>query len=498
VSALADAVCPVKPEKADIENMCYDFAGWEDEEGQNVGMEIGKPTRDATYTATFEQKYIVPLSSTKGADVVYEDGTVICDATKHYTSENINISALITRAVQKQSGLIIKLNAGTLKFAFSEVLSLEKAKINTIGIEYSGGPDRDNYLIRARDENQNPISMLVEFTGKTRSENTNRYKLYKSPVNADKSYVLYSLDGRSLTFEAQTEVPYVFRAEYSVRIAPNDLVDVVLSNSLPEKIEKISYSITAKPGVEILEILIDDADGEALAVTEEGSREKGTFWVVGKDVTISVMARYKTYTVTFKANGKNIYQTTAEYGSEITPPTAPKIGDDGVYSYKFVGWNQEITPVTCDVTYEAVYEKTLIPVKEDTGGIKISSGVKKLLLVAMAAFLFFIALIALIVVIIVKKLRARKAKHNGYMSYAEYSTHKRLLKSEAKLERLNNELGSKTENPEKAWKLIKNAEQKRAKAQEKFTKATNKRISKDEKLASKKEKRQSKKADKKL
>ena len=498
VSALVDAVCPVIPNRADDGNSYYEFVGWADESGQNVGMNVGKPTRDVTYTAVFEKRFIVPLTSTVGASVTYEDGLVICDAVRHHSSLDINISELIERAVSNRSGLLIKLNAGTLKFAFSEVLELEKIQIDSIGIEYSGGArTQDNYIIRAKDKSGNPVCMAVDVTVKIRALNTERYKLFERPENSESSYVKHSLAGKELSFEAQTETLYSFKPEYAVRVVPNELVDIVVSNTLPERIEEIFCSVTPKEGVEILEILIEDSDGKALDVTGDIYKDGASFWVNEKDVTVSVMARYKTYTVVFRANGKNIYQLEALHGTAVSAPAAPKIGDDGVYIYKFVGWNSEITPVTCDIIYEAVYEKTLIPLKEDKGGLKLSPEVKKLLYVAIAAFVIFITFISLLTVLIVKKLRKRKARRNGFATYAEYKAKKKMLRLEKKRDSLSCMLSTDTGKGAKITvKLDKNAK-KLQKANDKFTKATDKRKDKEERIASKKrvksEKRKNKK-----
>lgn len=470
VSALESAICPVNPSISDDGNMYYVFSGWEDENGNNVGIDIGKPTRDATYRATFEKKYIVPLTNTKGADITYGDGIVICDASKHYSSENINVAEAVKRAASNQSGLLIKLNAGTLKFAFSEVLDLASAGINDIGIAYSGGAStEDNYMVKARDKGGNSVFMTVQLTVKSRAESTEKYKLFKTPHGAEKSYVKYIFDKNEISFEAETEIPYVFRPEYSVRVAPNTLVDVNVSNTLAERLEEITYTVVPKDGVEILEILIEDSDGTPVSVTANKTGDGGSFWVREKDISISVMARYKTYTVIFKANGKNIYQTTAIHGSEITPPMPPKISDDGAYSYEFAGWNTEITPVTCDITYEAVYEKTPLPEKEETRGLKLSPQLKKLFYIAIAAFAFFIVILSLITIVITKKLRRRKARRNGFFTYAEYKASKAVKRIENKIKKLKEKLESDGEGAAKYCNALKKAEVKCAKAKEKLT-----------------------------
>lgn len=433
VSVNENAVCPVFPEKADDGNFCYVFSGWIDESGEEVGVEIGKPTRDAKYVADFEKTPIVPLSTEKGADIKYIENTVVCDAEGFFGSSPINIENVIDRAVKRQSALTIKLWRGTLEFTFSDVLALERAKIKTVCINYNGSVNYDNYSVELRDANQNLANTRVKFTAKTQANDTNRYKLF-FVENEEKTYVKYLLDEnkKNVTFEAENGLEYVFRAEYVVSSAPNALVDFVFSNQYPIRNEWIEYQIIPKDGVEILEILIENDEGEAVAAWEEDSGRKGTFRIISNDVHLSVYARYKTYNVIFKANGKIIYQTLARHGDEITAPKAPSIGDDGVYSYKFVGWDKEITPAESDVIYEAVYEKIPLPEKEDTGGLKLSPKLKKLFYIAVVAFILLVAFITLLVVFIVRKKRLRKAKENGFASYGEYRLSMKKQKYEEK------------------------------------------------------------------
>ena len=500
VSALENAVCPVLPSKADDGDMYYEFIGWLDEYGVNVGEEIGKPERDGKYVASFDKKYIVPYAKEGGAKITYEDGNVICDSMDQRNNATIDISKLVLRAAEKQCTLTLKVKRGTLKFTFTDVLALKEQNAKTISVDYSGSSLVDNYNVKILDSEGKSLSVNLELTSQTQSESTEKYKLYRYLPSGEKSYVKYHAENQTVTFTAESGVKYEFRAEFDVRFVPNDLVEFVVSNSSPLRNEIVSYQIVPKEGVEILEILIEDDLGNPIKVYGENyallgdtdSKEKGIFQISVNDVNVSVYARYKTYAVTFKANGKIVYQTSAEYGSTLNVPKAPKVGDDGVYSYEFIGWDKEITPVTCEITYEAVYKKTPLPVY-DGGLIKLSPKLKKLFYIAVVMFLVFTCGTTLLVIRLTKKRRKKKAERNGFASYGEYRANKKLLKADLVRKTAEEVLDREDEKIEEAYEKLEKAQNKCEKAKQRLKNAKHKRILAEEKLNAKRNKKKAKK-----
>ena len=67
------------------------------------------------------------------------------------------------------------------------------------------------------------------------------------------------------------------------------------------------------------------------------------------------------YTVTFISDGKQISSRTYKYGDEVRVPTPPSKLSDGEYSYTFTGWSAEVSAVTADATYVAVFDRTPLP-----------------------------------------------------------------------------------------------------------------------------------------
>lgn len=486
ISVLENAVCPVTPTKADKGSMRYEFAGWIDESGKNVGFDIGKPEGDAKYTAAFDEKYIVPYSADgkRGAAIEYETDAVICIATNIRDSEELDISEVVKRTVDKQCGFILKLKYGTLKFTFTEVLTLLNSKARTVNIIYGGNKSRDSYEIVVNDYAGQPVSVGMTIVVKTRAINTENYRLSKLSAQGGKTYVKNVVSDGEITFEAEAGAKYTYRAEYVVSFVPNDLVDFKVSNSSPFSNEDITYEITPKDGVEILEILIEDADGNPVYVDQDGSMKKGKLRIYDKDVNISVYAKYKSYTVTYKSNGKNIYQETVEHGALPTPPTPPKISDDELYSYKFVGWSSELTPVTCDVVYEAIYEKIPLPPKPEVN-TELSGEVKTMLYIGIVGIVLFIAFVTILTTFIVKKVKKRKIMRTGVDFYDEYEAEQKLDKAINKFKKLKEQLKFEAKNPVRAWKRLKKSSEKVAKAEKRLKKVIEKRVEKEVKREAK-------------
>lgn len=488
VSVLEDAVCPVIPAKADEGSLRYEFAGWIDESGNNVGKEIGKPDKNAKYVASFEEKYIVPYSASgkSGAKIEYEDNLVVCDASNYFGQTGLDISEIVKRTVEKRSALNVKTLYGTLKFTFTDVLTLFDNGAKTVKVNYSGNQWVDEYLITVADGEGRVLDIKLGFEAVSRAEDVTDYQLFKLSESGEKIYVKNVYDNGVVAFDVESGVKYVYRAEYFIHFNANekDLVDFKISNTTPFLNEDVSYEIIPKAGVKLVEILIEDASGAPVFIKEDGSRAKGTFRVLDSDVAISVRAVYETYTVTYKSNGKVFYQQTVQYGTVPTPPTPPKLSNDTMYSYKFAGWSADFTPVTCDVTYEAVYEKTLLPPKEELD-LAISSDVKKIIYVAIVGMVLFVAFAIGLTTFVVKRRGKRRCSKLGFDSYPEYKANKKLEKAMAKFRKRNEKMKYEAKNPARSWKLLKKASNKVTDAEAELKRAIEKQVEKEVKREAK-------------
>ncbi len=78
----------------------------------------------------------------------------------------------------------------------------------------------------------------------------------------------------------------------------------------------------------------------------------------------------KSYTVSWNIDGA-ITKESVLYGETPTPPSNPTKNDEGSFEYIFKSWDKEITEVTGDVTYTAIFEADYICKSENGKGINI-------------------------------------------------------------------------------------------------------------------------------
>ena len=112
--------------------------------------------------------------------------------------------------------------------------------------------------------------------------------------------------------------------------------------------------------------------GDSVTVPADPSRGADntyTYAFAGWDKPVSNVTGDATYTATYTANyinyvvkfvdynGGVISEKTYHYGDNVTVPADPGREDDENYTYTFTGWDKEITAVTSDAEYTAVYER---------------------------------------------------------------------------------------------------------------------------------------------
>ncbi|MBQ9071192.1 MAG: InlB B-repeat-containing protein [Clostridia bacterium] len=400
--------CPLPLEKPEEDSVYYVFSGWADEKGRPT--EILELTEDCSYTAVFDKRYIVEATVSKGAAITYEGNNAVCDAGK-FLGNKVDVSMLLDRIAGKKS-LTLILPKGTLKFTFKDVYEMKQAGVEFIELAYSGNTTKLDVTLKAIKGNGEIHPVKAELQINHNIANTDKYKLTEQTDSAFLNKAYTEEDG-TLKFEAGSGNKYIFRREYSVVTVPNSMVEIstrverydancgITSNDTVLDKDVIFIDVALKEGIKLLDVIVTDSSGNRIFPEEDGG-----YKIRKSDAIISVKAAVKIYTVKFTANGKVISELELAHGSKVTPPTAPKIASDGTYSYEFVKWDKEITEATCDATYDAVYEKTLLPVVEDKGGLKLSPRLKKLFYIAVAAVSAFVVLVvALITVIIVKRKR---------------------------------------------------------------------------------------------
>ena len=79
------------------------------------------------------------------------------------------------------------------------------------------------------------------------------------------------------------------------------------------------------------------------------------------DYTAVYTDEYNKYIVRFlNEDGTVILKSTYHYGDDVVVPVAPAKTADETYTYKFAGWDKEVTSVKGNTDYTAVYESSYI------------------------------------------------------------------------------------------------------------------------------------------
>lgn len=342
----------------------YGFSRWE--------RSVDPLTSDVTYTAVFETP-LVP-TSVGAARVSYSSGmfTVELSSVESY----YDISALLSLA-KGRGGITLKLaRGGRITLPYSEISALAEcgaARITSSAVERSGGGYAYSVTLTAADGSKISSEAKIKFTAPCNITDGTHLVVY-GRENGEKNFVGATLSDGCVTFNARSGVTYYANVEYSLTAAPLDAVEIKLDKVTAASGERVTVALSAMGGIRIDRAYFTDASGAKTEIAD------GSFEMPSCDVTVGVEYTVLQYTVTFVSDGRTVASFTCSYGDTVTPPQVPKKAATEKYTYTFVGWSDEIVPVTESRSYTAVWQEVPID-EENKGGLQIAEGVLKLLLV---------------------------------------------------------------------------------------------------------------------
>lgn len=352
---------PGTPQKEPFGNLCYVFTHWE--------KSIDGVTSDVTYTACFEERFMVPLSN-GGADVSFVDGNYVVETTS--SSSKFDISMLVEYAA-KNGGIIMKTARGQVSFSYTETIELKKANAHTIEIvvrQRETGGYRYAVNIYKADESEIQYSSRANVKFACDIDDITHLVLYYEE-NGEKKLIRNSADGKNISFAANTGMLYSANIEYTLNPILHDGVTITVDKASAALNEKVSVTFTAEPGVKVHKIYYIDEDNVKKEIVDGKFNMPDSNLRIGAEYTVGI------YTVIFVSDGKTLATFECKYGDTVTPPENPKKAQDSKYSYTFTGWSPEILPVTEDAVYTAVYSST--PVVNNKGETPIPPSVLKII-----------------------------------------------------------------------------------------------------------------------
>ncbi len=382
------------PVKDRTESTYFVFRTWD--------KEISAVRGDVTYTAIFDEYYIVPFASSGGAKITYSDGVYLADC--HGSVVNrFDISELL-RLAAGEAGISVSTVNGGASFSYSDTITMRDLGVTEIKISAAqrgtAGYRYSVSLYAGNEELDAPIR--ATFSASSRSLDVSHLSLYTQSGD-ERIPVRYSEEEGSIRFLMNVGTSYYASVEYSVTVLPHPNVEIKVNTLSSAPGERVILSCTAPLGVTVGRVYYITDSGERITV--DGDR----FTMPASDIRLGVDAALTEYTVSFVSDGKVILQYKCHYGDMPIPPSDPKRSASSAFTYTFKGWSDEMSPVVEDVTYTANYIATPIEKKPDDGGLQITPSVMRLLVLgATALVICFVGILPSSVMCLVLFIRRRR------------------------------------------------------------------------------------------
>ena len=317
-----DVVVPANPVKAADKTYTYTFAGWD--------KEVTSVKGNADYTAKYEPSYIEYT-----VRFLNEDGSVITEATYHY-GEDVVVPADPVKAADE-----------TYNYTFAgwdkEVTSVKG------NVDYKAvyEPSYIDYTVRFLNEDGSVITEATYHYGDDVAVPADPVKAADGTYN----YTFAGWDKEVTSVKGNADYTAVYTDEYNKYIVRflNEDGTVILKSTYHYGDDVVVPVAPAKTADETYTYKFAGWDKEVTSV-------KGNV-----DYTATYEPSYIDYTVRFlNEDGSVITETTYHYGDDVVIPANPAKAADETYTYKFAGWDKEVTSVKGNADYTAKYEPSYI------------------------------------------------------------------------------------------------------------------------------------------
>lgn len=339
-------VCPVpNPTLAPDGTYVYTFLFW--------NKEITSVTADADYTAVFQKSYLLPVGN-YGATMSEGDGGVSIDL-RGTDATAVDISPVIGSLSGKSLSLVT--NVGTVYFDSEAVGRMLDGGVRKIGIVTGGEGSCFGFTVTLEGVRR-ALADGLTYNAKLHLPRSfdPAMRLY-SVMGAEKLFVPYTVSDES--FAVQNLVAgqtYSLARLYKVGALVSEGVTLIPSKDLAAVGERVEFSLLFDDGVALNKLYFITEDGTAVQILDDFFvMPEGDVKLFGSTVDATYKIRFVNY------DGRYITRT-CKWGEIPTAPTFVR-NSDGVYSYTFVGWDSELSAVTGDFTYTAVYESAPLPPK---------------------------------------------------------------------------------------------------------------------------------------
>ncbi len=330
----------------------YTFAGW--------SPEVTQVTGDATYVAIFDKRELI--TTVPGVIISpTDDGGYVFDATGSFVSSFDLTDVLAIR--ERGTDVTIKSRLGDIYIDGGNLDALAEMGVSSVeisSVSYSNLVKR--FKVNTYDyEGELTLcpEISIEFSVNCSELDHNRINIHYLSEDGSFEYPIFTMVDNTVVFNAASCVEYSIGNEYLVNSVSNEFVTLSTVSGGYFTGETVTVNVNLGPGKSLTRLYYSDSKGNTTVI------HGNTFKMPKGDVNVIAVTDTSFHTVRFISDGKVVTSYRLAYGKLPTPPSeAPKKPSDGTYRYIFREWSPEISEVTGDVTYTAVFDAEVIETVE--------------------------------------------------------------------------------------------------------------------------------------
>ncbi len=293
------------------------------------------------YTAIFTEHSFVK-SDGQELDVNFNENNVIINT----ETRDIDISGLLDYKDIDEYKLIININQISVSVDIKDINSTDNENITNIELLENVENGKTKYKLRfIKDKNEVVLgcNIYVSVLGEYDESHTRVFE--------DETMIKSTVHNECISFIMKENHEYRISSIYSINILPST-IEIKSDVEEAEVGQIVSLELNGLPlGMKLDKLYVQDTNDEYISV------DGNAFIMPASNVFVGAIISKIEYTVSFIIDGEIISSNKYYYGDIVeVPKNTFKISDDQ-YSYEFIGWDKEITPVCEDITYVANYEE---------------------------------------------------------------------------------------------------------------------------------------------
>lgn len=322
----------------------YTFLGW--------SPQVRPLDGDVLYEAVFDTVDRTPGLPDSAMVTVRTDeaGRRIATGSGWFTDGQyeFGLSALVGLAAAEDRPLALEADGITLLFRRESVAAL--ARLNQPRLTVSVSRENNTFSFVMTEKVGDGRTEVTELAADVGLIFPSDYWVEMVASGAGSTSGLQMPEDGEVWFSVLSGEIYQVNEGYAVRVKPCEGGQVRFDSYVAKAGEAVTATWLALPGYRLAEITVMAGDRPIEATrTDDGNGY--VFSMPTSDVTVTARFEKIVYTVSFYCNGELISQKTYFYGDTVELPDEP----EGEAGHPFVKWSPEVTPVTGDAVYEAVF-----------------------------------------------------------------------------------------------------------------------------------------------